>query len=281
MPGPESFNFNYKEANMEFGFQQPGHHTRGLKGYESKDALEWDLAMTYHWSGKFWRDYFFFVANWHPLIGMFASHPAHPWTKAERVGTFLFSCSLTLLPPAMMKFYQAQPLTVFFWITLPVMICETAMYYIAVADIFCVGRGRICNCIAPFFKLFARCCLGCSLAASTFLFGMVYLLAEALQMPVRDMMHPFWMSRIQSWFVWFPLWFLLPVIGFAHGWRVENRQKERDALQRPSRFSAASDRQGGQVVMPATYVGDPSLVPMLPQAPAGAAADLKVGLLSV
>mmetsp|Transcript_178749 Transcript_178749/g.572916 ORF Transcript_178749/g.572916 Transcript_178749/m.572916 type:complete len:155 (-) Transcript_178749:439-903(-) len=51
---------------------------------EYKDDLQKQLLQSYRWSGSFSRDFCFFICNWHPFLGMFWSHPMHPWSKRER-----------------------------------------------------------------------------------------------------------------------------------------------------------------------------------------------------
>eukprot|EP00443_Scrippsiella_acuminata_P017345 CAMPEP_0115186476 /NCGR_PEP_ID=MMETSP0270-20121206/10000_1 /TAXON_ID=71861 /ORGANISM="Scrippsiella trochoidea, Strain CCMP3099" /LENGTH=238 /DNA_ID=CAMNT_0002599599 /DNA_START=124 /DNA_END=840 /DNA_ORIENTATION=- len=196
------------------------------------DDLQYQLAQSYYWSGSFMKDYFFFVANWHPFLGMLLSHPYHPWTKKERFLTFVVSCSITMLPVAlfMESFHggnQAEvvlgQVAIFMGITLPVMLIEVALYWLSIGDIFCKG-----GCCAQIVGGTKNCCLCVSLFISA-----ICILASLAFIGDHDpygLIKPFLISRCQSYVTWFPIWFILPCLGFAHCWSMENNALQ-SALQ--------------------------------------------------
>lgn len=199
--------------------------------------LEYQLAQSYHWSGSFVKDYLFFICNWHPFIGMLCSHPFHPWSKSERVQSFIVSCSITLLPAALLvrRLHQngfsdtETSGTVFFTITLPMMVIEASLYWLAVGGIFC--RGGVCHCVTHIVDFIRACCLGFSLIVSTFAI-LLSLLTLGNADPMK-LIRPLVMSRMQSYVIWFPLWFLLPCVGFLQVWSRERRALEGQGEIRP------------------------------------------------
>jgi len=206
--------------------------------------LRYDLATSYYWSGDFCRDYWFFVANWHPLLGIFCSHPLHPWTKSERALTFLVSCSLTLLPSAWLvsalhnEPKAARKATIFAFITLPAMLLEVALYWFAISDVYFQGSA-CCRPIAALVGAVKRTCFLVALLVSG---ANVALSLQWLGgLPPERMIHPFLVSRMQSWLIWFPVWFLMPCLGFFHYWSIERRSAPPKATERKS---AQSERSG-------------------------------------
>lgn len=184
--------------------------------------LRYQLAQSYYWSGIFLKDFFFFVANWHPLFGMFCSHPEHPWYKKDRILTFIVSCSCTMLASAISRDLgtSSPRIMIFMCITLPVMILEIALYWIAIADIFCKGGRGECCCVA-LAKCVKHSCFCFSMFVSFFALSLSYMLCSAHNTGPLDLVRLFVISRIQSWILWFPLWFLLPCLGFLHCWCME------------------------------------------------------------
>jgi len=85
---------------------KPGQMKYGCESYDVEPTeylatLQQDLASTHYWSGNFLKDWIFFIAQLHPLLGIFTSHPYHPWTKTDRVKMFIISTSLTMIPAIM------------------------------------------------------------------------------------------------------------------------------------------------------------------------------------
>merc|ERR1740130_206696 len=139
MRGMDAYN---KEDEMEIlcNCQSETDRHGGDKAFIAR--LQRDLATTYYWSGDFCKDYGFFVCNWHPLLGMFLAHPAHPWSKGERLATFILSCCLTMLPSALLAHALADHPAMekhtlyytFVLVTLPVMTWEIMLYWISIGE---------------------------------------------------------------------------------------------------------------------------------------------------
>merc|ERR1712217_694116 len=163
---------------------------------------------------------------------MFMCHPAHPWSKMERLGTLIFSVGLSCFPAALLAITSKNKslnsimfLSTFLFVTLPVMIWEIALYWVAIADIFCKGKG---NCIAAG-------CLGCitvlksgcmfvSVAFGVVFAGISFMIVAVSDAPMEKMVVPVIMARVQSWIVWFPIWTFLPYLGFVHYWCIERNK---------------------------------------------------------
>lgn len=199
--------------------------------------LQKDLAGSYYWSGEWCRDYRFFVANWHPLIGIWCCHPLHPWSKTERVAMMIFSVGVSTMPSAFLAItaHQAKDIenteiiqrtaggVVFVFVTLPIMLVEVALYWIAIGDVFFKGR---CDCIAATIRCFKSCCFISLVLLTIMVAGMSCIAVVAAKAEMKLMWYPVATARVQSWFMWFFIWTFLPYLGFAHGWC-----KERDALR--------------------------------------------------
>jgi len=187
--------------------------------------LQYQLVKSFHWSGNFLKDLGFFICNWHPFLGMFLSHPNHPWGKRERILTFFVSCSLSLLPSALLirdmsddgfTGFETQSM-IFLSISLPVMIFETALYWLAVGDVFC--RGGMCQCLTwPVACVRNACfCFTLSVSSLALLLSLVTLKGDDPLLLVR----PLLISRLQAYITWFPLYLFLPCVGFVHVWLME------------------------------------------------------------
>jgi len=223
--GSSSFS---KVDMMEFGFTWKLEERRGDSHFLGE--LQRDLAMTYYWSGEWCRDYLFFIANWHPLVGMFCSHPVHPWSKRERLATFIFSVGFSLLPAAILAIMENESDNkmmvhiasgmVFVFITLPIMLWELALYWIAVADSFCVGRcNQVVQVVVCCQKLLLSCSVFTAIVSAALSCAIVAVSSASLDRLVTGVCT----SRVQSWLTWFLLMTFLPCIGFVHGWRMEQR----------------------------------------------------------
>jgi len=191
--------------------------------------LRFQLAQSYYWSGKFTKDYLFFVCNWHPFLGMFLSHPQHPWSKLERILTFIISCSFTMLPVAIAKKYGRMPdfpgitdVAVFGLITVPVMITEVALYWLSIGDIYCAGSGHAGDCCGKLVNLIKHCCLGGSLFLSVLFVVVSYSMLHEDD-TISELVRPMIVSRVQSYLTWIPIWFVLPCVGFFHVWHMEDK----------------------------------------------------------
>jgi len=223
--------------------------------------LRRDLATCYYWSGNFCKDLIFFISNWHPLLGICLCHPYHPWSKPDRVATFIFSCALTMLPSSILIYTGnligqteaangidpstatiGPKLMIFLFITLPIMVWEILLYWVAVLEMYFQSRhlGTVndyhinLDCVAWCLRCVKRCCLCEALCASAIVSVLSLFVMLASGAPVSDLLRPFWISRLQSWIFWFILWFFLPwPLGFLFVW-LDERKIAREKLQRAS-----------------------------------------------
>lgn len=212
-----------KSDEVVFGVCQATGEDRETSPY--LDDLRCQLAQSFYWTGSFPRDLLFFICNWHPFAGMLLCHPCHPWSKRDRFMTFLVSCSITMLPSALLikslGGVLAAP-TIFLAITLPVMVIEVALYWLSVGDIFFKG-GRLAFC-GDVMACLKHGCFCSSLTVSVLALLLSYLALGGEQPGL--LVYPFLMSRIQSYVTWLPVWMLLPCIGFVHCWFMERRASE-------------------------------------------------------
>lgn len=221
--------------------------------------VEQDLMGAVYWSGNCFKDYCFFLANWHPLLSMFMSHPKHPYSKFERMFTFFVGCALTMLPSALLvkgvTYTQTKAAetiyvvgtvattaapyegghvstaVVLLFITLPVMIIEICLYQVAVVDAYCEdqdekGHHPICSCLKGCVHAIRGCCFCFSGCFAVTIGSLSMLVLYLNDLPFRDITDPFMQSRIQSWILWLPLHLLLPCTGFLHRWCQEKKDHE-------------------------------------------------------
>jgi uncharacterized membrane protein YsdA (DUF1294 family) len=193
-------------------------------------SLEKELANSYYWSGSCWTDYRFFVCNWHPLLGMFFSHPMHPWSKLERLAMFACSACLSLVPIALQiqggtkgelrnTGNAAAALKLFLLVSLPLMLWELVAYRMSIMDIYCMGKHE---CIAKCARIIKNCVLVLSLIGGVFcaVVAIVYIMPKADE-PMPKLFMGLIVSRVQMWIVWFPLYLLIPFLGFVPVWCQE------------------------------------------------------------
>jgi len=186
--------------------------------------LRSDLVNTMYWTGEVSKDYLFFVANWHPLLGMFLCHPNHPWSKRDRFLMFLISLALTLVPSAMLAallhrggvLQVGEVLATLAFVTLPDTVIGVLLYQLSTLDAKC--------------PLFATCVSGLQgcLAVVTLVIGVLStIVASTILSAVGAhdfaLIQPLIMGKLYSYATWFPIFLLLPCIGFAWAWRGERK----------------------------------------------------------
>mmetsp|Transcript_14862 Transcript_14862/g.42630 ORF Transcript_14862/g.42630 Transcript_14862/m.42630 type:complete len:256 (-) Transcript_14862:69-836(-) len=226
--GAEAEDFD-KSKMVEFGCNCSAERERGTTAQVGR--LQRELANSYYWSGNICTDFLFFVSNWHPLLGLFCSHPAHPWRKKDRLATFILSVALSFLPSALLVSVSShtertdvQLLSgwmVFVVVTLPIMIWEIALYWVVISDSFCKGR---CDMMLPCVSQCKKCCFMASLFVTAFLVLIAMMIVLGTRATAYKVFLPVATSRVQSWIVWFPIWIFLPYLGFLHYWRIERRE---------------------------------------------------------
>lgn len=196
--------------------------------------LKWDLANSYYWSGNMGYDFVFFVAQWHPWIGILCCHPNHPWTRAERLLMVIVGLSISIVPSVLISqaFHDAhgaeigmKVVTVAF-VTVPSLILSVILYQMAILD----GRGKCCTICGPCLRCFQQCMVGITVViAGTALFCSFILLEgeQALEHQAINWVKaltPLIKGQLFSQLLWFPLWILLPCqLGFLDLWHYEDR----------------------------------------------------------
>jgi hypothetical protein len=238
-------------------------HTGCIGGVDEQtcpfiDRLKWDLANSYYWTGNFVRDFFFFVMQWHPLLGIIMCHPNHPWKKDERLYMFFISLGLTFVPSCLISRFVAGDaisgsdaallsttlapdvisgakqgvwhglallLTILF-VTIPDAIIGVILYQLAISETRCSG--------SPFGLWLGKCCMKNTLifavviCCSNFFIGMTALSWEppwhALMITLN--------GKLWSYGTWFIIWLFLPCqLGFLSLWSSANKAARRRACE--------------------------------------------------
>jgi len=184
---------------------------------------------------------------------MVLSHPAHPWSKAERFGAFVFGFGLSLLPLSVSQYnkYKAQTVgtdktkeirfLVILAVSLIVMVWEVALYWISIADMYCVGR---CNCCVRAIRCFKYCCMSVSLFAAGFLAFISCYIMSYTDIPLEQLFIAATMSLVQRWVMWFPIWAFLPCVGFLPVFMSEGKA----ARKQTGSGSPAPDKPASQKI---------------------------------
>lgn len=204
------------------------------------NTLTSDLANTYYWTGHCLQDYMFFVCQWHPLIGMFLSHPYHPWSKRERIQMFIISLAITVVPSvAIAKEAELsvgnnlragyQTLLTILCITIPDTIIGVLLYQLSIADTRCPP-------CAIFWKCLNTCCMNSFLFIALAASGVCYLMLKGTGIDFVQAMTPLFMGKLYSAATWFPIWFLMPCVGYLLVWLGE-----KSALEKAASSDAAAE----------------------------------------
>eukprot|EP00928_Gymnodinium_smaydae_P013535 TRINITY_DN14933_c0_g3_i1.p1 TRINITY_DN14933_c0_g3~~TRINITY_DN14933_c0_g3_i1.p1 ORF type:complete len:237 (+),score=40.73 TRINITY_DN14933_c0_g3_i1:72-782(+) len=228
-----------KQDLVEVGCNCRSSRSRGSSAYLGR--LQRDLLGSFYWSGNCLKDYLFFVANWHPLFGIFLSHPAHPWSKTDRTLMLIVSCGLSMLPAALVGITEKKAdsdvvealatVAIFTYITIPVMIWEVVLYKLGTLYTTCLGR---CDCFAKVVKFEKICCFIFTLLVTMGAVSSSVVLAFAADVNLIILLRPVAEARVQSWLVWFPLYAFMPCFGFIHAWHMEQRSARKAACQSPA-----------------------------------------------
>lgn len=219
-------------SQIRFGFDEA---VKEDCGYIHR--LRSDLANSYYWCGDITRDYLFFIANWHPFLGMFCCHPNHPWSKRQRVEMFMISLALTMMPSALVAaslhhgcFKNAEVIAILLLVTIPDSIIGTLLYQLSIAHTNCPGCTPLLNCIM-------FCCQRSVLMSGLLSTGVCYLILRSTDVHWTALLSPLILGKLWSYITWFPIWFLMPCyMGFLHVWCVERnavRQGLEPASARP------------------------------------------------
>mmetsp|Transcript_38265 Transcript_38265/g.82761 ORF Transcript_38265/g.82761 Transcript_38265/m.82761 type:complete len:257 (-) Transcript_38265:415-1185(-) len=233
-----------KQSELRYGCDKEPYKTCPYK-----DDLQYQLSRSYYWSGNLGRDLWFFIGNWHPFLGLFFSHPLHPWGKRERIFALVASCCFNLLLSTLFTkvahaddWDQAsRSLVLFICVTLPVMVFEVIFYWLSIGDVFC--QGGPLHCCAQFVRCAKYVCGCCTavFALATLLSSYILLTRNQLDAVGR----PFAVSRMTTYVLWLPLWMVLPFVGFCHCWGSESRTTRRMQAGTTRESSAPSDAELG------------------------------------
>jgi len=214
--------------------------------------LKRDLVNCYYWSGNFIIDYIYFVFQWHPFIGMFLSHPQHPWSKPERLIQFIIETLWTLLPTlAVSQLCEGdetcQSVSTKMYVTLPNCIISYFLYYMLILDINFQDvtvfkslqktnywiTNLMAKCASFVACSFLACCFCGAMCVS--IFAMVAIVGKREvdivthhETAAKPEMGSFFMqnllqARVQAYLFWFIYMSILPYVGFFHGWYLERK----------------------------------------------------------
>jgi len=196
-------------------------------------TLEWDLANTYYWSGHFCQDWIFFVCQWHPLLGILLCHPYHPWTKADRLKMFIISTALTMIPAIAVSKWVANNLPedneaarktatkigTLLFVTIPDIIIGVVLYQLSIANTRC----PVCSC----WESISKFCNNCFLCIGLTSCGISYLMLKDHPNDLLEALKPLAYGKGYSLATWFPIWYLLPCVGYWLVWRGERLEAEK------------------------------------------------------
>jgi len=233
--------------------------------------LKWDLANSYYWTGNFVRDYFFFIMQWHPLLGILMCHPNHPWTKEQRFYMFLISAGLTFIPSCAISVLicgdehgHEHEITTIVTTTAPIdgppasidevraatthAVSKTAellltIVFVTIPDtIFGVilyqlaiseTRCGACPCCIPFGKCLMKYTLIFAIVICGVNFGIGMLCLKGY--PPMEALEVMLNGKLWSYGTWFIIWMLLPCqLGFVSLWTYEKKEADRLAASRPA-----------------------------------------------
>merc|ERR1712113_1167089 len=159
--------------------------------------------------------------------GMFFCHPDHPWTKKERFLMFLISLAVTLVPSAMLAaglhhgglLQYGEKLLVIVFVTIPDTIFGVILYQLSVVHTKC----PLC---APLFKAIKGCLFGVTLTVGIAMTSLSSLILNGVGAEWGALLRPLLLGKLYSYATWFPIFLLVPCIGFALVWRAERRVLE-------------------------------------------------------
>eukprot|EP00929_Paragymnodinium_shiwhaense_P106067 TRINITY_DN71168_c0_g1_i2.p1 TRINITY_DN71168_c0_g1~~TRINITY_DN71168_c0_g1_i2.p1 ORF type:complete len:265 (+),score=8.19 TRINITY_DN71168_c0_g1_i2:62-856(+) len=191
-------------------------------------TLKYELANSYYWSGSFWKDYWYFVMNWHPFFSVFFCHPDHPWTKCQRFCMLLISISITELPLLFMAIFHVnlppldEKLVIFEFVTMPNILIGIVLYQCAIGGTRLPCCSKLFKCLTWFIIVF---CLWNVAGMGAMIMGLGEKGQEELEM--HRFFRSLFQSQLQYYATWFPIWFLMPCkLGFYSGWSASRQRAE-------------------------------------------------------
>jgi len=135
------------------------------------------------------------------MLGIVLCHPNHPWSKFERLLMFIVSLMIVLAPSAAIATEvhkhgdsaTADAEQLFF-----------TLFMVTIPDIV-VGAG--CFCLVIVIGVWS------TLFSSWIL--------HRRHVDAIRVLKPLVTGKLYSMLTWFPIWFLLPCVGFMHQWSME------------------------------------------------------------
>lgn len=190
-----------------------------------------------YWSGTFYRDYSFHVANSHPLLSCMLCHPKHPYSKVERFVVLLIVLSLSILPCAVLGHHRHKNfwtlaytcIMIFLFITLPVMALSCILGLLAVLDYHVEKlQSPTLQWMGKLIRAIKGICFAGTLIFCSLVVGVSILILKAHQVELWHATRPLVFSQLQCWVLWFLPDLLMPCCGFIHCWYSE--RDSRDSL---------------------------------------------------
>mmetsp|Transcript_28426 Transcript_28426/g.88406 ORF Transcript_28426/g.88406 Transcript_28426/m.88406 type:complete len:278 (-) Transcript_28426:140-973(-) len=209
------------------------------------NRLKSDLANSYYWTGNICLDYVFFVANWHPILGLVFCHPNHPWSKLERLEMFLISLAITLVPSAAIGAYfdedprwlRSKHALIFAFVTVPDIVVGVVLYQLSIADTRCPNLCGKC------LDLTKKCCIVQVAFAGAVSVAVAYVILSQKNVSWTNLFVPLVEGRLWSFLIWFPMWLVLPCqLGFLDLWCSERRAADKKAAKESEKAEAEQDQ---------------------------------------
>jgi len=162
------------------------------------------------------------------MLGIVLCHPNHPWSKFERLLMFIVSLMIVLAPSAAIATEvhkhgdsatadAEQLFFTLFMVTIPDIVVGAVMYQIAILDSRCPNMAKSCCCFSVLHK--GCFCLVIVIGVWSTLFSSWIL--HRRHVDAIRVLKPLVTGKLYSMLTWFPIWFLLPCVGFMHQWSME------------------------------------------------------------
>lgn len=224
-----------------------------------------DLANTVVWSGGCCTDYLFYVSNWHAFLGIFFSHPQHPWTKVARVAAHFVSCSLLLFTTSLTCVTPEEngegiiPTIQVSWVaiimvTLFDIVYGLYLYHVSVMNTLCCGYCKDNAVVAGTTRLCQCAALSSGVACGIFtLFLSMVLVLTNTSCQFEDQISLAARSRLRSYLLWFPMMLLMPCCGYV--WRWQGEIQEYHKMTQLAAVEASSQAAMNMQAFPAPAYG--------------------------
>lgn len=122
----------------------------------------------------------------------------------------------------------------FFIVTLPVTILSTLLYWLVVADAF-LGRWRRCLTGTE------GCALCLAVCGSVAILLLSISISLEMDIDLKQSLSTSLKSLMSSCVMWFPVWTILPFVGFLPVWCIERKAHEDEDDDEDSEYKSDSD----------------------------------------